>query len=100
MVNKMGMIIAEIQRLQQEFKKKTVEVVEGEGTFRIIMNGHQEVLEAKFDPSVLNPANLDALEVMVCSAVNRVIAESKSMVKSEIAKITGGMGLSNIQGLF
>lgn len=100
MANNIGMIIGEMQRLQQEFKQKTVEVVEGAGVFRVVMNGHQEVLEVQIDPSFLNAANLNAFEEIICSAVNRAIVESKVMVKNEIAKITGGMGMPNIQGLF
>ncbi|HOV79132.1 MAG TPA: YbaB/EbfC family nucleoid-associated protein [Bacillota bacterium] len=100
MVNNIGAIIAEIQKLREESKKMTVEVSEGDGVFRIVMNGHQEVLEVRFEPSVLSPGNADALEAAVCNAVNRAIAESKLMIKNEVAKITGGMGLPNIQGLF
>lgn len=96
----MGPIFAEVQRLQQELKFKTIEVSEGEGAFRILMNGHQEVQGVKFDPAALSPGNVEALQVMVASAFNRAIIQSKEMIKNEIAKITGGLNLPNIPGLF
>lgn len=100
MINNMGSIIAEVQRLQQELMNMTTEVSEGEGAFRVVINGHQEVLEVKFDPAVLNPDHIEALQTVVVSAFNRAISESKQMIKNEIAKITGGMNLPNVPGLF
>lgn len=96
----MGFLIAEVQRLQQELKSMNIEVSEGEGAFQIVMNGHQEVLAVKFNPRVLTPDHADALQVMVANAINRAITESKQMIKNEIGKVTGGMNLPNIPGLF
>jgi len=100
MINNMGAIVAEMQKLQQELKNKTVEISEGDGVFSIVMNGQQQVLDAKFGPGALDPGNIEALEVMVVSAINKAIVESKNMFKNEIAKLTGGVNLPNIPGLF
>ncbi|MDF9407078.1 MAG: Nucleoid-associated protein [Pelotomaculum sp. PtaB.Bin013] len=100
MMNNMGAIVAEMQKLQQELKNKTVEISEGEGLFSIVMDGQQQVLNVKFGPGALKPGNAEALEIMVASAFNRATAESKSLFKNEIAKLTGGMSIPNIPGLF
>lgn len=101
-MNNMGAIIAEVNKIQQELGKKTVEISEGEGTFSILMNGLQEVLSVKFGPAAFQPDNIDALELMVASAFNRASKESKQMLKNEVAKLTGGMSLPNMNmpGLF
>ena len=96
----MGPILAEIQRLQRELKDMTVEVSEGEGTVRILMNGCQEVQSVAFNPAALNPDNIEALQAMVADAFNKAVVQSKEMIKTEIAKITGGLNLPNIPGLF
>lgn len=96
----MGPIFAEMQRLQRELKNMTIEVSEGEGAFRVLMNGYQEVQSVAFDPAALSPDNAEALQVMVAVAFNRAIVQSKEMIKNEIAKITGGLNLPNIPGLF
>ncbi|NPV74076.1 MAG: YbaB/EbfC family nucleoid-associated protein [Pelotomaculum sp.] len=100
MINNMGAILTEVQRLQQELKNKTIEVSEGEGAFRVIINGHQEVLDARFSPSVLSPEKADELRAIVVRAVNRAIDESKQMIKSELGKLTGSLNLPDISGLF
>lgn len=100
MINNMGAIMAEMQKLQQELKHKTIEISEGDGMFRLVINGQQQVLDAKFGPGALDPGNVAALEIMVASAVNRAITESKNIFKSEIARLTGGANLPNIPGLF
>lgn len=99
-MSNMGAIIAEVQKIQQELSKKTVEINEGGGTFSIVMNGRQEVLSVKFGPAAIKSGNIAALEMMVASAINRAINESKQMIKDEVAKLTGGMNLPNMPGLF
>ncbi|MDD2553307.1 MAG: YbaB/EbfC family nucleoid-associated protein [Desulfotomaculaceae bacterium] len=96
----MGTIFAEMQKLQGELKNKTIEVNEGEGAFRVFMNGHQEVQRVEFNPAALDPNNVEALQIMVASAFNRAIAQSKEMIKTEVTKLTGGLNLPNIPGLF
>lgn len=100
MINNMGAIIAEVQRLQQELKNRSIEVTEGDGALKIIINGHQEVLAVKINPRILTPNNAEALQTVMATAINRAISESKQMIKNEISKVTGGMSLPNIQGLF
>ncbi|MCL6634378.1 MAG: YbaB/EbfC family nucleoid-associated protein [Peptococcaceae bacterium] len=100
MLNNMGEILAEMQRLQQELKNMTIEVSEGGDAFRVVMNGYQEVQGVYFNPSVLSPANVEELQAMVAGAFNRAIEESKQMLKNEIGRLTGGLNLPNISGLF
>lgn len=99
MINNMGAIMAEMQKLQQELKHKTIEIVEGDGVFRLVINGHQQVLEVKFGPGACDPGNVEALEIMVASAINRAVMESKNIFKNEIAKLTGGAYIPDIPGL-
>lgn len=100
MTNNMGEVFAEMQKLQQELKNMTVEVSEGGGAFTVVMNGHQEVLEVKFEPGALYRDNREQLQNMVAAAFNRAIFESKQMIKDEISKITGGFNLPNLTELF
>lgn len=95
----MGPILVEIQRLQQGLKSMSIEVSEGDGAVKVVINGSQEVISVSFDPAALSPDNIAALQMMTASALNRAIIESKEMIKREVAKITGGLNLPNIPGL-
>ncbi len=100
MINNMGGFISEIQKIQEELKKLTIEISEGGGAFRMVINGYQEVLDVKFDPLALNPENIENLQDIVTTAFNRAITDSKQLVRNEIGKMTGGLNLPNITGLF
>lgn len=95
----MGPILAEIQRLQQGLRTMSIEVSEGDGAVKVVMNGSQEVLCVTFDPAALSPDNIATLQIMAASAFNKAIIASKEMIKTEVAKITGGLNLPNIPGL-
>ncbi len=100
MINNMGGFITEMQKIQEELKNLTVEISEGGGAFRIVINGYQEVLDVKFDPLALNPENIENLQNIVTAAFNRAITDSKQLLRNEIGKMTGGLNLPNITGLF
>jgi DNA-binding YbaB/EbfC family protein len=96
----MGALIEKMQKMQQELKNMTIEISEGGGACKIVINGHQEVQEVKIEPSLLRPDQAGALESLVVKTINKAIVESKSMIKGEVSKMTGGMNLPNIPGMF
>ncbi|MDD4238745.1 MAG: YbaB/EbfC family nucleoid-associated protein [Desulfotomaculaceae bacterium] len=100
MVNNMGALIEKIQKMQQELKNMTIEISEGGGALKIVINGHQEVQAVKIEPSLLHPDQAGALESLVVKTVNKAIVESKTIIKSEVSKMTGGMNFPNIPGMF
>jgi len=100
MINNMGAVIAEVQKLQEEMRSKAIEVSEGDGAVRVVMNGYQEILDVRISPSALKPEKANELQAMVAAAFSRALAESKQMIRDEIAKITGGLSMPNISGLF
>lgn len=100
MINNMGALIEKVQKMQQELKNMTVEISEGEGACKVIINGHQEIQDIKIAPSLLHPGQAGALESLILQAVNRAIVESKNMIKGEVGKMTGGMDFSNLTEMF
>jgi DNA-binding YbaB/EbfC family protein len=96
----MGALLEKMQKMQQELKNMTVEISEGGGACKIIINGHQEVQDVKIEPSLLRPEQAGALEALLTKAVNKAIVESKNIIKGEVGKMTGGMNFPNIPGMF
>ncbi len=99
MLGDLGLIVEEIQKMQRDLKNTIVEISEGAGAVKIVINARQEVLNVEFDPAILSPGHRDELQKIVSLAVNRAITESKQVFRDEISKITGGMNFSGIPGL-
>lgn len=96
-MNNMNNMIPLFQQLQEQLKHMTVKVSAGEGAVQIVMNGNQEVVQLNFKPNVLeNPAQLAQLTTQ---AFNEGMRESKSMVREELSKLTGGLNIPSVPGL-
>ena len=100
----LGGIVKQAQRMQQQITRiqdsladVEVEATAGGGVVTAIDNGKQQVLKLKIDPAVVDPTEIDALQDLVCAAVNLALKNSSEMLQSEVNKVTGGL---NIPGLF
>jgi DNA-binding protein YbaB len=60
------------------------------------MTGQQEVREVKIDPQILNPEDVEMLQDLLVAAYNEALAQSRKLVESRMAPLTGGL---NIPGL-
>lgn len=96
----LGSIMKQAQKMQQEMAKiqeelaqKKVEAASGGGMVTVEANGQQEILSIKIDPEVINPDDKEMLEDLVLSAVNEASRKAKDLMKSELAKVTGGLNL-------
>ncbi len=82
--------------MQGELENKQVEASAGGGMVTAVVNGKQQLLELKIDPTVVDPEDVEMLQDLVTAAVNEAIKQSQQMAQEEMGKITGGM---NIPGL-
>ncbi len=80
-------------RLQQELETRTIEAQAGGGMVRVIVNGKFEVVSLKIEKEVVNPEDIEMLQDLIAAAVNEGIRKSQEMASSEMAKITGGLGI-------
>jgi DNA-binding YbaB/EbfC family protein len=100
LVNNMGALIEKMQQLQEELKDKTIEISEGGGSCRILINGHQEVRAVHIERALLAAGQAEQLEALLVKTINKAIAESRNIIKNEIGKMTGGIDFSSISGMF
>ncbi|MDQ7826763.1 MAG: YbaB/EbfC family nucleoid-associated protein [Candidatus Eremiobacteraeota bacterium] len=85
------------EKLQEELAAKVIEGTSGGGVVKIEMNGKQEVLSVKIDPSVVNPEEADVLEDLVMVAMKDALSKSQALGAEMMSSLTGGL---NIPGLF
>lgn len=94
--------VQELQTRMNETQEKlraletTVEV--GGGMVRVTINGKQEIKKIAIEKSVVSPDDVELLEDLILSAVNKAVDESQRMAKEEMGKATSGM-IPNIPGL-
>ena len=86
----------DMARVQEELKERIVEGTAGGGMVKALVNGQQELVSLKIDPSVIDPADASMLEDLVAAAVQNGLKASREMMQAEIQKVTGGMGLPGL----
>ena len=87
---------ADMAKMQEELKDKTVEATAGGGVIKVVANGQHEVIQITISPEVIDPEEAEMLEDLVTAAVNEALRKAQEMVSEEMAKITGGMKLPGI----
>jgi len=90
---------AELARIQEEAAARTVEATAGGGAVTVEVSGDLEVKGITIKPEAIDPDDPELLEDLVVAAVNEGLRQARDMVKEEMDKVTGGMGLPNIPGL-
>jgi DNA-binding YbaB/EbfC family protein len=91
---------AKLAKLQEDLANKTVEVTSGGGMVSVVANGRQEIVSIKIDPEVIDPGDKEMLQDLILAAVNDALSRAKSMMNEEMGKLTHGLNLPQIPGLF
>src|SRR5690554_376925 len=88
----------EMERMQEELEEKTVDATVGGGMVTVVANGKKEVLSIEIQEEAVDPDDVEMLQDLILAAVNEALRKADEMVQSEMAKLTGGMGMP--PGLF
>jgi DNA-binding YbaB/EbfC family protein len=91
---------AKMAKLQEELGDRTVESSAGGGMVTVVVNGRQEVISMNIEPEVVDPDDVEMLQDLIIAAINDGLNKAKDMVNEEMGKLTKGMNLPNIPGLF
>jgi len=103
----LGKLLQQAQKLQEDMmrvrdqlKNMRVEADVDAGSVKVIANGRQEIIDIILDPGIIHPANSRVIQELLVSAVNKAIEKSKKLATQEMNKVTGGLNIPNIPGLF
>jgi DNA-binding YbaB/EbfC family protein len=83
----------QMAQAQADLSEKTVTATAGGGKVTVVATGTGDVVSIKIDKSVIDPEDVEMLEDLVLSGVQKAIEEGKAMQQSEMGKLTAGMGL-------
>ncbi len=90
---------AEMARMQEEAKNKTVEATAGGGMVTVVASGAGEVISIKIEKDVVDPNDVEMLQDLVLAATNEALRRSREMVAAEMSKLTGGLQIPGMGGL-
>ncbi len=90
---------ADMQQAQEELGQRIVEATAGGGKITVTANGAGDILSIKISKDVVDPNDVEMLEDLVLTGVQKAIAEGRALMQAEMGKITGGMGLPPGLGL-
>ena len=93
MMKKVQKMQAEMLKMQEELKTRTVETTVGGGAVTIVANGKKEIESIKIKPEAIDPDDVEMLQDMIVSGVNEALRKIDEMTEREMSKITGGMKL-------
>ncbi len=86
----------QVQSLQEELARKTVEAAAGAGMVHAVANGRQEIVSVRIAPEVVSEHDVAMLEDLVCAAVNEALRSARALMQEEMTKITGGIRIPGI----
>ncbi len=93
MMKKVQKLQADMAKLQEELKARTLEATSGGGAVTVVVNGEKQIKSIKIAPSAVDPEDVEMLEDLVAAAVNEALKKVDDMMAQEMGKLTGGMNL-------
>ncbi|WP_371374773.1 YbaB/EbfC family nucleoid-associated protein [Sporomusa aerivorans] len=93
MMKKVQKLQADMAKLQEELKARTIEVSTGGGAVKVTVTGEKKIQAIKIAPSAVDPEDVEMLEDLVAAAVNEAMSKVDDMMSQEMGKLTGGLNL-------
>ena len=85
--------------LQEDLDGREYDISAGGGVVGVKINGKKEILSIDIKPEIVDPDDIETLSDILVAAVNEAIKRVEDTNSSEMAKITGNMGMG-MPGLF
>ena len=82
-----------MRKTQEELGQRTVEATAGGGKITVVASGAGDILSIKISKDVVDPNDVEMLEDLVLTGVQKAIEEGRALMQTEMGKITGGMGM-------
>lgn len=93
MMKKVQKMQSEMKKMQDELKRKTIDVTAGGGAVKVVMNGEKQVQSLRIDPAAVDPEDVEMLQDLLSAAFNEATKKVDEMMAAEMGKLTSGLGL-------
>ena len=86
MMKKVQKMQADMKKMQDELKKKTVEVSVGGGVVKVVMNGEKQMQSLVIDKAAVDPEDVEMLQDLILTCVNEALKKAEDAQASEFGK--------------
>ena len=100
MIKQAQKIQDDMTALQEELDKREYEIKAGGGAVTVKINGKLEVLSLEISPEIVDPDDIETMSDIIIAGVNEAIKKVNETNSEEIGKVTGGLNIPGIPGLF
>ena len=90
----------EMLRMQEELENKVFTASAGGGMVTAGVTGKHELQTLEINPEAVDPDDVEMLQDMIIAAVNEAMRAADAESANNMAKLTGGMNLGGLGGLF
>lgn len=84
----------------EELNQKEYTASSGGGMVSVTVSGELEIKSMQIDPDVVDPEDIEMLSDLITAAVNEAIRAANTDKEETMNKISGGMNLGGMGGLF
>lgn len=90
----------EMAAATEELNAKEYSATSGGGMVSVTVSGELEIKSMKIEPDVVDPEDIEMLSDLITAAVNEAIRAANTDKEETMNKISGGMNLGGMGGLF
>lgn len=83
----------QMEKLQAEAGEKTVEASAGGGMVTVIAKAKGELVSIRIEPEIVNDNDIEMPQDLITAAVNDALGRGQDLMKEEVAKLAGGLGI-------
>ena len=105
------MDINQVVQQAQQFQKRMADVQDdmagrqltstvGGGMVTVTVNGKNELLALKIDSMIINPEDPNMLQDLIVAGVNDAMRKAREAMQAEMQKLTGGLNIPGLSGMF
>lgn len=90
----------DMTKVQEELARMECEASSGGGMVTARVNGEYQLVGIKIDPEVADPGDVGMLQDLIVAAVNQAMTKMRDLAQKEMSKLTGGLNIPGMPGLF
>ena len=99
MLEKAQQMKGKLAEVQRELAVRRFEGSAGGGMVTVVVTGELRVLEVRVEPGLFAEGDREMIQDLCAAATNAALANAQRGVQEEMQRVTGGLGLPNLDSL-